>query len=87
MRANPVNWTFMAFDPNDRTDDYFPGDFFEDGVNIAVTGAHVMTLAGRKTTCAVTGLYSTAEGVDHSSVGSMVGYLCRVGRLQHRLRV
>ncbi len=68
-RTNPVNWTIMVFDPNDRTNDYFPGDLFEDGVNFSVTGAHITTLAGRKTTYAVAGLYSTAEGVDHSSIG------------------
>jgi len=69
IRTNPLTWTVMAFDPNDRTNDYFPGDLFEDGVNVSVTGAHTSTLAGRKTSYTVTGLYSTAEGVDYSSIG------------------
>jgi porin len=68
IRTNQVNWTFMVFDPNDRTNDYFPGNLFEDGVNVSVSGAHTTTVAGRKTTFAVTGLYSTAEGVDYSTL-------------------
>ncbi len=68
IKTEPVNWTIMVFDPNDRTNDYLPGDLFEDGVNISVSGAHVTTLAGRKTTYVVTGLYSTAEGVDYSTL-------------------
>ena len=73
IRTEPVNWTIMVFDPNDRTNDYLPGDLFDDGVNISVSAGHDTTLAGRKTTYALTGLYSTAEGADYSSVGGGVG--------------
>lgn len=66
--ADPVAWTVMVFDPNDRTNDYFPGDLFKDGVNVSVSGAHTTKLAGRRTSYAVTGIYSTAEGVDYSSL-------------------
>ena len=69
IRTEPLAWTVMVFDPNDRTDDYFPGDLFEDGVSVSVSGAHTTTLAGRKTSFVATGLYSTAEGVDYSSIG------------------
>ena len=72
IQAKPLTWTIMVFDPNDRTDDYFPGDLFTDGINVSVSGAHTTTLAGRKTTYAATGLYSTAEGVDYSSIGGGV---------------
>lgn len=68
IRTRPVTWTIMVFDPNDRTNDYFPGDLFEDGVNVALTGAHTTTLAGRKTTYAINGLYSTAEGTDYGTL-------------------
>ena len=37
-------------------------------MNVSVTGAHATTLAGRKTTYAVTGIYSSAEGTDFSSL-------------------
>jgi len=69
IQTNPLTWTVMVFDPNDRTDDYFPGDLFDDGINFSVSGAHTTTLAGRKTSYVATGLYSTAEGVDYSSIG------------------
>ena len=62
IKTEPVSWTVMVFDPKDRTNDYFPGDLFTDGVNVSVTGAHTTTLAGRKTTYAVTVNYSTAPG-------------------------
>jgi len=73
IRTQPVSWTIMVFDPNDRTNDYLPGDLFDDGVNISVSAARDTTLAGRKTTYAISGLYSTAEGADYSSVGGGVG--------------
>jgi len=79
IRTDPVSWTIMVYDPNDRTNDYLPGDLFKDGVNISVTAAHTSTLAGRKTTYALTGLYSTAEGADYSSVGGAVGTSTKSG--------
>jgi len=69
----------MVFDPNDRTNDYLPGDLFDDGVNISVSAAHDTTLAGRKTTYAMTGLYSTAEGTDYSSIGGIEGTTTKSG--------
>ena len=69
IQAKPLSWTVMVFDPNDRTNDYLPGDLFEEGVNFSVGGTHNSILAGRKTVYSVTGLYSTAEGVDYSSIG------------------
>ncbi len=68
MRTKHVTWTVMAFDPNDRTTDYFPADVFEDGVNVSASGAHAAELDGRKTTYTVTFNFSTAEGVDYSTL-------------------
>jgi porin len=68
IRSDPVAWTVMVFDPKDRTNDYLPGDLFRTGVNVSVSGAYTTTLAGRRTTYAVTGIYSTAEGLDYSSL-------------------
>jgi len=68
VRTEPVTWTLMVFDPNDRTTDYFPGDLFEDGVNVSASGAHTAKLAGRSTTYTVTANFSTAEGVDYSAL-------------------
>jgi len=67
--TEPVSWAIIISDPNDRTNDYLPGDLFEDGVLTAVNATHFTTLAGRRTSFGITGLYSTAEGVDYSSIG------------------
>jgi len=64
LKTDSVNWTFMLFDPNDRTTDYFPNDLFSDGVNISLTGALAGTFQGRKTTVSLGGTYSTKEGAD-----------------------
>jgi porin len=72
METRPANWTVIVADPNDRTNDYFPGDLFEDGVLLAANATRETTLAGRKTSFGITGLYSTAEGVDYSSIGGGV---------------
>ena len=69
VETEPVNWTIIISDPNDRTSDYVPGDLFEDGVLAAVNATHFTTFAGRKTSFGITGLYSTADGVDYSSIG------------------
>lgn len=68
VRTDPVAWSLKVYDPKDRTNDYLPGDLFETGVNVSLSGAHVTSLAGRKTSYTVTGIYSTAEGVDYSSL-------------------
>ena len=68
VRTAPVTWTLMVFDPNDRTTDYFPGDLFKDGVNVSASGAHTAKLASRSTTYTVTANYSTAEGVNYSTL-------------------
>ena len=79
VRSQPVSWTFMVFDPDDRTNDYLPGDLFENGVNASVAASHDTTLAGRKTTYVLGGLYSTAEGTDYSSIGSIEGTSTKSG--------
>lgn len=79
IRTEPVNWTIMVFDPNDRTNDYLPGDLFDDGVNASVTAAHDSMLAGRKTSYAISALYSTAESTDYSSIGGAEGTSTKSG--------
>ena len=71
IRTESLDWTIMVFDPHDRTNDYLPGDLFEDGVNISVGATHKTSLAGRKTSYGLTGLYSTAHGVDFSAIGGI----------------
>jgi porin len=68
IRSEPVSWTLMVFDPDNRTNDYFPGDLFSNGVNVSLTATTPATLAGRSTSYAVTANYSTAEGTDYATL-------------------
>jgi len=77
--VEPVTWSIIIADPNDRTNDYFPGDLFSDGVLIAANATRVTSIAGRGSTFGITGLYSTAEGADYSSVGGAVGTSTKSG--------
>jgi porin len=56
-----------------------PGDLFEDGFNISLTASHDTKLAGRKTTFSLTGLYSSADGTDYSSIGGVEGTTTKSG--------
>lgn len=79
IETEPLTWTIIVADPNDRTNDYLPGDLFSDGVLMAANATRVTSLAGRRTTYGITGLYSTAEGADYSSVGGAVGISTKSG--------
>ncbi|MFC2148558.1 carbohydrate porin [Bacteroidota bacterium] len=72
INLEPVTLTAIVFDPNDRTNDYFPGDLFKDGVTIGANATAVTKLAGRRTSYGITGFYSTAEGTDYSTLGGGV---------------
>jgi porin len=72
IQADHLTWAMMVFDPNNRSNDYLPGDLFEDGVNVSISGSYSTELGGRKTNYIFSGLYSTAEGVDYSSLGGGV---------------
>jgi porin len=79
LKTDPIAWTLMVFDPQDRTNDYLPGNLFRTGVNVSLSGAHTTTLAGRRTTYAATGIYSTAEGTDYSSLPAGFGTTTKQG--------
>ena len=66
--AQPWSLTAMAYDPHDRTRDYFPGDLFDDGVNLSLAGAWSGAWRGRPTSLSLSGTYSTREGTDLSDV-------------------
>ena len=68
LKTSPVAWTFMLYDPNDRTTEYFPDDLFSDGVNISLSGTYPGVLAGRTTTYTAGVAYSTKHGSDLSEV-------------------
>lgn len=64
VNTSPISWTFMVYDPNDRTMDYFPDDLFHDGVNVSVSGKYSAQISGRSSSIAVTGIYSTKDGAN-----------------------
>ncbi len=63
-RVGALNVTFQAFDPNDRTTDYFPSDLFDDGVNLSLGVAWSGDFLGRPSTLGISGTYSTKERLD-----------------------
>jgi porin len=64
IKTAPINWTLMAFDPNDRTNDYAPDDLFDKGVNVSLGATYSAKLAGRSTSYSLTGTYSTKDGAN-----------------------
>ena len=68
VKTEPVNLSFWVFDSDDRTDEYWPNDLFENGVTFSLGGTFVRELAGRPTTLTFTGLYTTKSGVDFSRI-------------------
>ena len=63
-RADLLTFTFMAFDPDDRTNDYWPDDLFSSGVNLSLAATWSGEIANRSSSIGVTGTYSTKEGAD-----------------------
>lgn len=64
VNFDPVTLTFMVFDPNDQTNNYWPNDLFGDGVNLSAGATYATTISDRPTTFNLTGTYSTKEGSD-----------------------
>lgn len=60
----PFSLTFMAFDPEDRTNDYWPDDLFSTGANFSLGATWSGEVAGRASSVGVTGTWSTKDGAD-----------------------
>jgi porin len=63
-KTQPLTWTFMAYDPADRTSDYGLDSLFSDGVNVSVAATWDGDLAGRTSSINLNGIYSSAEKPD-----------------------
>jgi porin len=63
-RWDEISVTGMAFDPEDRTGDYWPSDLFASGVNLSLAVNWAGKVAGRASGIGVTGTYSTKDGAD-----------------------
>jgi porin len=68
VKIKPVTLTFMVFDPNDKTNKYWPDDLFRDGVNFSAGATYVGAIAGRPTTYSLSATYSTKDVTDLSDV-------------------
>jgi porin len=68
VKTDPLVYTFMVFDPNDRTRDYFPSDLFDDGLNLSLGATHIGMVSGRTTTYNLSGTYSNKDRLDLSEV-------------------
>ena len=69
----------MVFEPEDRTADYFPGDLFSTGASFSITASRTAALAERGTTYSVTTNFSTADGVDYSTLPPGMGTTTKSG--------
>jgi porin len=69
----PYSFTAMVFDPNDQTTNYSFNRLFADGVNVSLGLGKSGTIAGRRSSGAITLIYSTAQGTDWSSIGLAPG--------------
>lgn len=67
-RVDAWSVTFMAFDPEDRTNDYWPDDLFDSGVNLSLGATWTGEIAGRTSSLGITGTYSTKVGADLSDL-------------------
>ena len=68
VKTLPIKWTFMAYDPNDRTREYWPKGLFSDGITFSLSASIAGKVAGRTTSFAVTGTYSTKAETNLSEV-------------------
>ncbi|HEY0938548.1 MAG TPA: carbohydrate porin [Steroidobacter sp.] len=64
IRAEPINWTLMVFEPDDRTRDYWPDDFFGSGINVSVSASYAGEIFGHASGVTLTGTYSTKDGAN-----------------------
>jgi porin len=67
-RIDAWSFTFMGFDPEDRTNDYWPDDLFDSGVNLSLGATWTGEIAGRTSSLGITGTYSTKVGADLSDL-------------------
>jgi len=67
-RQDTLNYTFMLFDPHDRTNDYIPDNLFSDGVNISLSASTESRIFSRETKLTLGGIYSTKTGANLSAI-------------------
>lgn len=68
QKWDPFSLTFMVFDPDDRTHDYWVDELFHNGVTLSLAGTWAREIAGRPSSAGLTATYSTAAGSDLSTL-------------------
>jgi porin len=68
LKTAPVAWTFMVYNSDDRSTDYWPDDLFGAGVNVSASASHAGRIAGRTSRVTLTGIHSTKDGVNLGEV-------------------
>ena len=68
QKGDPITLTFMVFDPNVRSDDYFPGDLFSTGVNFSGAATWNGNIAGRPSSLGLTATMSTERGLNLQNI-------------------
>jgi len=63
-KVDDFTFTFMVFDPDDRTDDYWIDDLFHSGVNLSLSTTWSGKIDDRPSSLNLTGTYSTKDGAD-----------------------
>jgi len=64
----PFTYTFMAFDPDDRTGEYWVDDLFSNGVNLSLGATWAGKAFGRTSSINLAGIYSTKDSVKIAEV-------------------
>src|SRR5690606_25063089 len=64
LRTAPLAWTLMVYDPDDRTDDYWPSHLFGSGVGMTLSATRGMRIAGRTSSITLSGTYNTKDGAN-----------------------
>jgi porin len=64
LRTSPIAWTLMVFDPDNRTNDYWPDDFFGNGVDVSLSANYAGEMFGHMSSVTVTGTYTTKDGAN-----------------------
>ncbi len=70
LRVDPVSFSLWVYDPEDRTQDYWPSGLFASGVTFSLTTAYNTQIAQRPTTFSITGIYTTKTGIDFNSLSN-----------------
>jgi len=68
LRLDPVTLSLWIYDPEDRTQDYWPNGLFSEGVTFYPSITYNTQTAGRPTTFSLNGIYTTKSGVNFSSI-------------------